>query len=72
MNLLDSNTVEHSLSLSGQSVQHFFLFPEELTVIVHSENKEEENILSILSIPEVISSVESLGIVSASKVDDRN
>ena len=41
-------------------------------MIVRSENKEDENILSIRSIPEVISTVESLDIVSESKVDDRN
>ena len=64
--------MEHSLSLYGKFVQQFFLFPEELPVIVRSEIKEDENILSILSRPDVISTVESLDIVSESKVDDRN
>ena len=71
-NWLDSNTVEHSSSLYGQFVQHFFLLLEEWIVIVRSENKEDENILSIRSIPEIISTVESLDIVSESKIDDRN
>ena len=41
-------------------------------MIVRSENKEDENILSIRSITEIISTVESLDIVSESKIDDRN